>query len=95
MRGRRLDCWDEPKHGDHDRLLEFFNRVGQVWEDEDGWIYFIVGAPKVSTYEVSGRPFQYEHVVFVIDSEGNPMDWHLFETNDRPLELSESINRLA
>ncbi len=95
MRGLRLHHWEGAKHRDHDELMELFNRVGQVWEDEDGWIYFIVGEPKVATYEMDGRPFQYEHAVLVIDSEGNSKDWPLFETNDRPLELTESIDRLG
>lgn len=96
MRTRRAE-WDGPKHPEHDGLVALAERTGQVWEDVDGWIYFIVGSPEITCYEWNGRPFQYRHKVFVINSLGEHQDdWPLFETEDRPLELSELIvTRLA
>lgn len=88
--------WTGPKHPDHDGLLILMDRTGQVWEDSDGWIYFIVGEPKVACFDLDGRPFQYEHKVLVMNHEGELQhDWPLFETNDRPLETNTEIARLS
>ena len=95
MRGRRLARWDGPKHPEHDRLVALIERCGQVWEDSDGWIFFVVGRPMIVTYEENGRPFHYEQPVYVIDDDARLADWHLFETNDRPLEVNPQFTRLA
>lgn len=95
MRGPRLLEWTGPKHPECDGLLTLFDRTGQVWEDDDGWIFFIVGAHRVATYYRDGKPFQYEHKVFVINSQGESAEWPLFETNDRTLEMNDAIHRLA
>jgi len=92
----RVAEWNGPKHVEHDGLLALFDRTGQVWEDDDGWIYFVVGSPQVAIFEDDGKPFQYEHKVFVIADDWSIVDnWPLFETNDRPLETVGIIKRLA
>ncbi len=96
-RRERLKEWDGPKHPEHDDLLTLAERTGQVWEDLEGWVYFIVGSPVVTCYDFDGRPVQYRHKVYVINSLGiHQDDWPLYETNDRPLEISGlELTRLA
>lgn len=91
---RRRKSWDGPKHADHDRLLEKHNRVGEVWEDDDGWVYFIVSDPTISVFEYEGRPFQFKHTTFVVSPDG-PKELPLYETRERPFELSEILKRIA
>lgn len=94
---KRLKEWDGPKHPEHDGLLFLAERTGQVWEDIEGWIYFIVGSPVVTCYDYNGRPVQYQQKVLVMNSHGELQEnWPLFETNDRPLEMSNLLlTRLA
>lgn len=76
-------------------MLALFDRQGQVWEDSDGWIYYIVASPRVSTFDLDGKPFQFCHETLVIEGDELRRDWPLYETEDRPLEHNEAITRLA
>lgn len=91
---RRRETWDGPKHADHDRLVAEHRRSGQVWEDTDGWVFFIVSEPIVTMYEFDGRPFQFKHTTFVV-AEDAPQEWALYETCHRPFEISEIMERIA
>jgi hypothetical protein len=92
---RRRDTWDGPKHPDHDAVLAEHDRVGQVWEDNDGWVYFIIADPTVSVYEHHGRPFQFKHTTFVVAPDSMTESWPLYETCHRPFEVSEILKRIA
>ncbi len=87
--------WEGPKHPDYDSGVAKLNRTGQVWEDEDGWVYYIVGAPAVIAYESDGKPFQFKHAIVVVtDDEDLSREWSLFETTHRPLESKHEFTRL-
>jgi hypothetical protein len=85
--------WNSTPHPDSKTIIANLTRIGQVWEDVDGWVFYVIGPPSVAAYEHDGRPFQLNHPVFVISSDGCMIDWALFETVDRPLELKHK--RLA
>lgn len=90
-----LTHWDGPTHPDAAGIVLEHDRTFQVWEDgEDDLIQFIIGPPEVTAWTADGKPFQFSHPVFSIDENGQPTDWPLIETVDRPLEVKNRA-RLA
>jgi len=80
--------WLKEPHPLTETIRKSKNRTYQVWEcNDEGVIYFVIAAPEVTAYTDDGRPFQFSHVIFSIDYSGDPIDWPLIETLDRPLEV--------
>ncbi len=89
-----LKEWNCEPHPDTARILAEMDRTLQVWEIEDDVTHFVVGPPKVTAYTETGRPFQFTHNCYTIDEDGDPIEWPLIETIDRPLETRD-YTRLA
>ena len=83
---RRVYEWPGPKHPDHDRIMQDFDRTGQIWEDDEDWTYFVVSSPTIAAYCVEGKPIAFTHELVALDAEGQRVEWHLAETLERPLE---------
>lgn len=91
---RRVYEYIGPKHPEHDSIVERVRRVGQVWEDDDGWIFFVVGDPVCTAWEENGLPIRFRHGTLTMDERGDIVEWPLEETVDRPLEVTHHM-RLA
>lgn len=90
-----LKEWKGSPHPDTERILTEMDRTLQTWEVFDDLIYFVVGPPKVTAYTADGQPFQFSHKCYTIDVCGDPIDWPLVETMDRPLEVRDEFTRLT
>lgn len=91
----RVGVWYGPKHRDHDATMKEMDRAHQVWEDDDGWTYFVLGPPVVVTYDGEGRPTYFNHPTLTVDHHGEVVDWPFDEHIDRKLEHNERFKRLA
>ncbi len=87
--------WKHSPHPNTARILAEMDRTLQSWEMVDDLIYFIVGPPQVTAYTTDGQPFEFLHNCYTIDQEGDPIEWPLRETVDRPLETRAEFTRLA
>lgn len=91
---RRVYDYDGSKQPEHQAAAARVARLGQVWEDEDGWVFFVVGEAKCVVWHEDGGPITFRHGTLTMDEHGNVVDFPLEETIDRPLEVTHFV-RLA